>query len=129
MKQIAVLLIFALLFAGCAIQREPVTRVVTGVQVEYAQEDVTLTRTYTQQESIQSILNYLRMIRPFGPVIPEGTHEIACRFTLQYSHGPDSIIVQQGYHYLCRGNGDWAQIDETQAHLLYPLLLLLPSDV
>lgn len=129
MKRIAMVLIFGLLLGGCTSRAEPVARVVTGVQVEYQQQGNTLLRTYTKQESIQSVLTYLRMIRPFGPVIPEGTQEITCLFTLRYSHGPDSVIVQHGHDYLRRNDGDWEQIDQTQAQLLYPLLLLLPSDL
>ncbi len=129
MKRIAIVLIFGLLLGGCTTRAKPVARVVTGVQVEYQQHGNTLLRTYTKQENIRSVLTYLRMIRPFGPVIPEGSHEITCLFTLRYSHGPDSVIVQQGHDYLRRNDGDWEQIDQTQAQLLYPLLLLLPSDL
>ncbi len=128
MKKFAVILILVLLLSGCATRRAPVTQVVTGIQIEFLRPEGVLTRTYSQQESIQSILNYLRIIRPFGPIIPENTHEITCRFTLRYSHGPDSIFVQQGYDYLRRDDGEWQQIDGTQAQLLYPMLLLLPSD-
>ena len=38
------------------------------------------------------------------------------------------MIVQQGYDYLRRDDNDWELIDDTQAQLLYPMLLLLPSE-
>jgi len=129
MKKIAVLCVLALLLCGCRPKvQEPVHRVVTGIQVEFQQNGNALFRTYNRQESIQSVLTYLRLLRPFGPVIPEGEHDLNCRITLKYSHGPDSVIVQQGYDYLRRDDNDWEQIDDAQAQLLYPMLLLLPSE-
>ena len=101
---------------------------VTGVQVEYTRSGETLYRNYTKPSSIQSVLTYLRILRPFGPVIPEGNHESSCTITLQYSQGPSSVFLQQGDRYLQRDNGAWERINSSRATLLYPLLLLLPSD-
>ena len=129
MKRIVFLLIFCLFLGGCAGEKkEPVYRVVTGVQVQYQRRGDTINRTYTKSASIQSILTYLRILKPFGPVNPEGTDESTCQITLQYSHGPDSVYLQQGQRYLRRDDGDWETIDTSRASLLYPLLLLLPSD-
>lgn len=128
MKRIAVFLIFAILCSGCTARKPPDLRVVTGVQVQYEQPGRTLTRSYTKPASIQYILNYLRILRPFGPVNPEPSQEVSCRFTLQYSQGPDSVYLQQGNRYLRRDDGNWGIIDSARAALLFPLLLLLPSD-
>lgn len=129
MKRIGIFMLLVVMLTGCAKKEPPpVHRVVTGVQVEYRQGDRTLRRSYTKMESIQSILNYLRILKPFGPVIPEEGDGNGCRITLKFSHGPDSVYLQQGYHYLCRNGGDWESIDSTRATLLYPMLLLLPSD-
>lgn len=128
MKRIGILLILAALLAGCGKKTEPVTRVVTGVQVEYNRGEDTIYRAYTKPSSVQSVLTYLRILRPFGPTVPKGEHESTCRITLRYSHGPDSVYLQQGNRYLCRDGGDWQNIDNNRANLLYPLLLLLPSD-
>ena len=130
MKKIAVILLLSLLLSGCRTAKaEPACRVVTGVQVQYHHEGGTLNRTYTQSDSIRSVLFYLRLLRPFGPVVPEDTQNLTCQITLRYSHGPDSVIEQQGNQYLRRDNGHWEEINDTNAQLLYPLLLLLPSDV
>lgn len=128
MKRIGFLLAFVLMFSGCAKKSEPECRVVTSVQVQYSLRGDTITRTYTRTESIQSILTYLRILHPHGPVIPEGTSESMYQITLHYSHGPDSIFLQQGDQYLRRDQGNWESIDNNSAPLLYPLLLLLPSD-
>ena len=128
MKRMAILLIFALLLCGCTSKTQAAHRVVTGVQVEYTRNGETLYRNYTRPSSIHSILTYLRILRPFGPVIPEGSHDSNCTITLQYSQGPNSVFLQQGDNYLQRDNGTWKRINSSRATLLYPLLLLLPSD-
>ena len=128
MKRIGIFVLLAVLLVGCKKQAEPVTRVVTGVQVEYNRNGETISRTYTKASSVQSVLTYLRILRPFGPTIPEGEFDSTCRIILQYSHGPDSVYVQQGNAYLRKDGGDWQNIDDSRGSLIYPLLLLLPSD-
>lgn len=128
MKRMAIILIFAVLLGGCAGKSKTVHRVVTGVQVEYTRNGETLCRNYTQPASTRSVLTYLRILRPFGPVIPEGSHDSNCKITLQYSQGPDSVFLQLGDTYIQRDGGAWESIDSSHAALLYPLLLLLPSD-
>ena len=128
MKRIGIILILAVLLVGCKKQVEPTIRVVTGVQVAYERNGETIHRRYYKPASIQSILTYLRILRPFGPIVPEGEFDSSCKIILQYSHGPDSVYLQQGDQYLRRDEGDWQSIDKSQATLLYPLLLLLPSD-
>ncbi len=127
MKRLAIFLILALLLGGCA-RRASTYRVVTGVDVEYRQQDNTIRRIYHKPGSMQSILTYLRILQPFGPVSPEGSYDSSCRITLHYSTGPDSVYIQQGQRYLQKDGGDWEQVDTNRASLLYPLLLLLPSD-
>lgn len=126
MKRLAVLLILAMLLGGCA-RKESAYRVVTGVEVEYRQESDTIRRMYHKPGSMQSILTYLRILQPYGPVTPEGEQDSSCQIILHYSTGPDSVYIQQG-QYLQKDGGDWEQVDTSRASLLYPLLLLLPSD-
>ena len=129
MKKAVVLLAFCLIFCGCKKKETPPEhRVVTGIQVEYYRGENVLYRTYQKTENVQFVLNYLRILNPFGPVIPEGKQTDNCRITLQYSYGPDSIYLQQGNAYLCRNDGPWESINSARASLLYPMLLLLPSD-
>lgn len=128
MKKILFLLLAMLLLTGCAVRRQnSVYRVVTGVEVEYRQQDNIIYRTYRKPGSMQSILTYLRILQPYGPVNPEEKSDSACQITLHYSHGEDSVYIQQG-QYLQKDGGDWEQVDTSRASLLYPLLLLLPSD-
>ena len=130
MKQIGMLILLVFMLTSCAKAEElPACRVVTGVQVEFQQNGNILRRSYTKTENVQAVLNYLRILKPFGPVIPETGNGDSCRITLQFSHGPDSVYLQQGTSYLCCDGGSWETIDSSRATLLYPMLLLLPSDV
>ncbi len=128
MKKIGIFILLAMLLAGCKKQTEPITRVVVGAQVEYKGNGETILRNYTKQSSVQSLLTYLRILRPFGPTVPEGDFDSVCRITLQYSDGGSSAYFQQGDQYLQRDGGTWQFVDRTKAGLLYPMLLLLPSD-
>ena len=128
MKRIGVFLMVAVLLAGCGKKEAPVIRVVTGIQVEYDRDGEVLYRTYSKSTSIQSVLTYLRILRPFGPTVPKGEFDTTCRIILEYSDGSKSMYLQQGDRYIRRDEGDWERIDNEQANLLYPLLLLLPSD-
>ena len=129
MKKLAILTALVVLLAGCGHKSEtPVYRVVTGIDVEYRQQAQIIRRTYHKPASMQSILNYLRILKPFGPVYPQGSFDSGCRITLHFSQGPDSVYIQQGKAYLQKDGGEWQTVDDTRASLLYPLLLLLPSD-
>ena len=129
MKKLAILFLSAALLAGCGKKEEAaVYRVVTGVEVEFYRQGEILQRTYSQTASVESVLTYLRILRPFGPTIPQGDFDSGCRITLHYSDGGDSVYEQMGNKYLCRDGGDWQNIESASANLLYPLLLLLPSD-
>ena len=129
MKRLGIFLIFALLLTGCKAAEEPPTyRVVTGIDVEYRQADSTIVRSYSKPASMESVLTYLRILKSFGPVNPEGQFDSGCKITLHYSHGPDTVYIQQGSRYIQKDGGDWETMDSARASLLYPLLLLLPSD-
>ena len=129
MKRIGLLLALCFMLTGCVrAEKLPVCRVVTGVQVELQQNGKLLRRSYTKTESVQAMLNYLRILKPYGPVIPEAGDGDGCRITLQFSHGPDTVYLQQGNSYLCCDGGRWETIDGNRATLLYPMLLLMPSD-
>ena len=128
MKRLAMIALLIFFLTGCAERKqESIYRVVTGVDVEYRQQTGTIQRTYRKPDSMQSILTYLRILHPYGPVNPQGDSDSFCEITLHYSHGEDSVYIQQG-SYLQKDGGDWASVDSARASLLYPLLLLLPSD-
>ena len=84
MKKICIILLLVVLLIGCGKEETPtVHRVVTGVQVEFDRGGETITRTYTKNTSVESVLTYLRILRPFGPTIPKGEFDSTCRITLR----------------------------------------------
>ena len=121
--------LFALmLLCGCTKQQEPLAnRVVTGVDVIYSREGKEISRTYNRQESIHAVLNYLRLLEKGTVAVPEETAN-RCEFRIHYSYGADTVILQWGDQYLQRNGAPWQSIDSNHGQLLYPLLLLLPSD-
>ena len=76
MKRIAVIFCICCLLGGCKKQESPY-RVVTAVEVRYQQGENILYRSYTRDENITAVLNYLRLLKPDGPVTPEETEERA----------------------------------------------------
>ena len=129
MKKLVFVLAICVLLGGCKKEEKTTQyRVVTGVQVAYYQGEKVLQRSYHKTENVQFMLNYLRILKPFGPVIPEEETVDTCQITLEYSNGPDSVYLQRGNSYICRDGGTWESIDRTRGTLLYPMLLLLPSD-
>lgn len=129
MKRLCIIFLCIFLLTGCkAEEKEPTYRVVTGIDVEYHQKDNTILRTYNQPTSLESILTYIRILKPYGPVIPDGDCDSTCKITLHYSSGADCVYIQRGSEFLQKDGGDWKTVDTSKASLLYPLLLLLPSD-
>ena len=128
MRTITLILLLGLLLGGCGKAAEAPCRIAVGVEVVYQQHGEELQRTYVRQESIRSVLNYLRLLKPKGPVIPEAGEDGGCRITVHYLDGTSREFLQWGNTYLQKSGGDWKKIDTAQAQLLYPLLLLLPSD-
>ena len=129
MKKLAAGLVLAMLLVGCGKTEAVPPRVVIGVEVVYQQHGELLQRSYFREESMRMLLLYLRMLDPRGPMIPEQEDDISCQFILRYSDGTESVFLQQGITYLQKNGGAWEKIDAEQAQLLYPLLLLLPSDL
>ena len=84
MKSIAALLLLGVFLCGfTSATQSPSCRVVTGVQVEYENKGTALTRTYTQDAHIRSVLNYLRMLHPKGNAVPDFPAQSICRIRLQ----------------------------------------------
>ncbi len=129
MKKMVVLLLLPLVLWGCKGKASvPTYRVVTEVQVRYEREDGILIRTYEKPASVQSVLTFLRILQPFGPVNPDTDTDSTCVITLHYSTGEDTVYLLKGQQYLQKDNGNWENVNTARASLLYPLLLLLPSD-
>ena len=125
------LCLFAIFLSGCVTKgRKPLCRVVTQVDISCQQEDVHIYRHYTDNQKMEYVLLYLRLLEPLGipdtdpEQIPADVYEI----TLQFSDGCSKIYRQKDHRYLAAGTLPWKIIDPGQAAGLYTLMRRIPSD-
>lgn len=105
-------------------------RLVVRVDVAGQKEDERLDLTYTHQEKMEAILNYLRLIRQQGPASgdPEQFSGEFYTITLHFSDGHKQIYRQHANRFLSTDAKPWRNIDPEHAEFLYPLLKAMPSD-
>ena len=123
--------ISALIMPGCAqTHTPPITRVVTQVDISCERETLLLHRHYTDPQKMESVLLYLRLLKPIGtpqppPEISDGAlYEII----LSLSDGSQRHYRQLDHRYFSKDAGPWMLIDPEQAAGLYFLMQKLPSD-
>ena len=133
MKKITVLfLLAALLCCGCSPSRvdTPQCRIVTQIHITREQGEDTVSRCYTDPESMSAILSYLRRLKPYtlpSQAQPEAG-ENCYRITLDYSDGTQHNYQQQGNRLFRDSSGKWKQIDEELGKSLTLLFEELPSE-
>ena len=128
MKRLLLLLLLPVFLVGCKKESDPVSPVVTRIQVLYHSGSTTLYRQYTDQKNMGHLLNYLRLLNTgnLASGVPKGS-SFSCKFIVEDLSGKKTVYRQEDTAYLSKNNGLWQQIDSTQGSLLYPLLLLLPG--
>lgn len=126
------LCIFLLLLSGCRRVEtpQPTCRVVTGVDISFRYEDMRLQRHYTDNEKVESVLLYLRLLKPLGKAhhAQELPEEDLYEITVHLSDGSDRIYRQKAHRYFSRPERPWEQIDPGQASQLYQLMRHYHSD-
>ncbi len=126
------LCIFLLLLSGCRRDEapQPTCRVVTGVDISFRYEDMRLQRHYTDNKKVESVLLYLRLLKPLGKAYhaQELPEEDLYEITVHLSDGSDRIYRQKAHRYFSRPERPWEQIDPGQASQLYQLMRHYPSD-
>lgn len=133
LTKIRVLLcVFLFLLSGCRRDGppKPACRVVTGVDISFRYEDMRLQRHYTNSEKVESVLLYLRLLKPLGKAshAQELPEEDLYEITVHLSDGSDRIYRQKAHRYFSRPERPWEQIDPGQASQLYQLMRHYPSD-
>lgn len=129
------LFILSMLLSGSAsarLQRKASSPyMVTQVRVVCRHKKNTMTRCYTQPHKMESVLNYLRLLKNRGDADTDPERLLGDRFeiTLYYSDGRHRIYRQRANRYLSKDSHPWEKIDPDQAQLLYPMLQSMPSDV
>jgi len=129
-------LVLSVLFLGGCQHRPPEPapaplRLVTSIHIAcYRQENLLLTRQYTQTEKIRSVLDYLRFLFPSGsyPEVSASLEDPYFKITLFCSDGSQKQYWQLADRYLKEGTNPWQTIDPEKALLLQQLLDALDSD-
>lgn len=124
-----------LLLSGCTAappenQHRPLYRAVTQITVDYENGPIQATLNYTEDEKMRLILNYLRLIRPYGtpPEDPEAVDGSLFRITLTHSDGSTKVYEQKADRYLKAHGKNWQCISSQKAMELSILLGQLESD-
>ena len=106
------------------------TRVVTHVDITSQQEQVPVHRHYNTPEKVESVLLYLRLLRPlYNPEIdPETVSGDVYEITLHYSDGQSRTYRQKAHRFISMDRRPWQTVDPKYAAGLYELLRYYPSD-
>ena len=130
-----VCVLFSALFAGCgrkktASQKPGMGKVVAQIDVTCKKDESALFWQYTDQEKMEAILLYLRLLHRGGgaqidPNRVKGDHY---EIVLHYSDGRKRVYYQHADRYLSDNYAPWEKIDPEQGKDLMLLLRSMPSD-
>ncbi|MBO5891269.1 MAG: hypothetical protein J6Q30_00945 [Oscillospiraceae bacterium] len=121
-----------LLLSGCAGKDSPSSfPLVTEITVHYENGPVHGQLSYTEDEKMQLILTYLRLLKPYGqpPENPETADGPLFEILLHYSDGGSNIYQQKADRYLKSGEEPWLCIPTQKAMELSVLLGYLEEDI
>lgn len=137
MKQKLYMLLFAavMLLCGCTpggihSAQKPLCRVVDKITVHFENGSVQATRQYTDAEKMRRVLNYLRLIDPYGSPEedPEATQGSRIRITLTHADGCQRFYEQRSDRYFSENGGSWMLINPQKAQELSIILGEMESD-
>ena len=124
-------LLFLMFLGGCRKDAsQSASHVVTRIRISCQKEDAQILRHYTDQQKMEYVLLYLRLLQPERMIpVPEAqpTGELY-RITLERADGSVTEYRQRDHQYLSKDKAPWQRIDPAQAEGLYRLLRALPSD-
>jgi hypothetical protein len=105
-------------------------RVVIGVTLRYDNGPLHAQRVYTSENKMQRVLDYLRLIDPYGrpAVDPEFVAGSQFHIELAFSDGSRKIYRQKADRYMQIDGGDWQTINPARAEELSLLLGQMESD-
>lgn len=119
-------LLTCFLCSGCRFQpsHNPLNRVVTKISIIYQNGGFTSQRDYTDDENTRQILNYLRLINPYGK--PEENPETVSgheyRILLFHEDTVTTEYRQKDDRFFMNPDGKWLNINPNQGQKLGWLL-------
>ena len=122
-----------LIMSGCSRNNPPappLCRVVTQVDIFCQQKNMMLRRHYTQPQKMESVLLYLRLLKPLGKpeTDPDNVEREVYEISVHFSDGEKRVYRQKAHRYLSVDNKPWETIAPEQASELYKLMQHYPSD-
>ena len=115
--------------SGCGRKSTSAYRAVTAVDISFRYEDMLLQRHYTQNDKMESVLLYLRLLKPLQKVaVPDDDMQDVYNITVRFSDGTARHYQQKAHRFVCRRENVWERIDPAQAAQLYALMRHYPSD-
>lgn len=109
---------------------EAPVRVVTQIHVTCDNGSICSERHYSDAEKMKHVLNYLRLIDPYGrpAVDPEIIQGSSFYIELGYSDGSKKVYRQKANRYMQVDGGEWKTINPNRAEDLSILLGQMESD-
>ena len=106
------------------------TRVVTHIDITSQQENATIQRHYHNTEKVESVLLYLRLLRPlYKPEVdPDTIDGDVYEIKLHYSDGQSRTYRQKAHRFISSDRHPWQTVDPEHAAGLYELMRYYPSD-
>lgn len=132
-RWLLIILTVFLLCTGCAEsnrrKESRPCRVVTEILVTLPEQGTTL-RRYTEQDKMNHVLRYLRLLRLSTRMdAPDSDAQgRAYQITLYFSDGAHAQYLQKGDSHISIGQGPWKRIDPDMGSELPLLLAAIPSD-
>lgn len=126
-------ILITLSFSGCSgiyTQPQPQCRLVREVHVHCRRGPLTIERTYTRDENIQAVMQYLRKLEPTcrATCDPERLLGDVYEIVLERADGSRSIYRQRADRFLSENAGPWRKISVPKDPVLYDILRKTPSD-
>ncbi len=105
-------------------ERTYIPRLVTRVDITVCRNLELITQSYSKDEDISVILNYLRQLDPYSlaAIEPSSFRADSYRITLQFSDGTQKVYHQIYDQNLQTDGGRWKKIDPEQGSKLHELL-------
>ena len=121
-----------LLLSGCNRKESQSSfPLVTEITVHYENGPIHGQLHYTEDDKMQLILTYLRLLKPYGqpPEDPETADGTLFQIVLTHADGSHTTYQQKGDQYLKNGQSPWLCIPPQKAVELSLLLGYLEEDV
>ena len=130
--KLGILILSLFLFLpGCSQEKSPSSfPLVTEITVHYENGPIHGQLHYTEDDKMQLILTYLRLLKPYGqpPENPETANGTLFQITLHHSDGGTTLYQQKADRYLKSGEKPWLCIPTPKAMELSLLLGYLEED-